>query len=175
MKYSRTTPTTLSIGATPSLFGQSLDQIIAMTKQQLAVTRSVEQMTIKIYSFKVAGTADERAALKVFVLAGAFADEEDLGVGIPLTKDGVRPRLAQPAFRAPADFVLVQHGGSQGHGRRLHEGLERLGFELFGERGAAWFDNARPSEFRFVEAGPASATSGSECASRSSENDEKYG
>src|SRR5206468_644009 len=57
---------------------------------------------------QITGAADERAALEVFVFAGAFADEHNLGVGIAFAEDRVRSLLAQPAARAALDLVLVQ-------------------------------------------------------------------
>src|SRR5262249_7827756 len=54
------------------------------------------------------GAADERAAAEVLAFAGAFADEEDLRVGVALAEYRIRARLVQAAARAAFDFVGVE-------------------------------------------------------------------
>ena len=53
---------------------------------------------------QVAGAADERPAEPVLVEARALADEDDLGVGAALARDGVRAGLVEPAAGAGADL-----------------------------------------------------------------------
>ena len=53
---------------------------------------------------QAAGATDERSALAVLVGTRALADEQDLGVGVALAGDGLRPRLVQPAAGADPDL-----------------------------------------------------------------------
>jgi predicted dehydrogenase len=62
-----------------------------------------------------------------------------------------------------ATFTATFAGGGAAtfSASRVAYGLPNsLGFELFAERGAATFDQARPAEFGFIDGGPASATQG---------------
>ena len=47
---------------------------------------------------------DERAALPILVLPGPLADDHDLGLGVALTRHGLRPRLVEAAVRTDPDF-----------------------------------------------------------------------
>ena len=53
---------------------------------------------------KLAGAADERQALLVFVVAGSFTDEYQFGIGIAGAKNDVRARWSELAALAVADF-----------------------------------------------------------------------
>ena len=53
---------------------------------------------------EVAGPADEWPALPVLVEARPLADEDDLGLGVALARDGLGPRLVETAVRAGADL-----------------------------------------------------------------------
>ncbi len=62
-----------------------------------------------------------------------------------------------------ATFTATFAGGGAAtfSASRVAYGLPNsLGFELFAERGAATFDQARPAEFGFIDGAPASATQG---------------
>ena len=50
------------------------------------------------------GAADERPALAILVEARALADEDDLGVGVALARDGLGARLVQTTLRADPDL-----------------------------------------------------------------------
>jgi hypothetical protein len=52
----------------------------------------------------LAGPADERAALAVFIFARGLADERDPRPGVALAGDGIRPRLGQLALLALGDL-----------------------------------------------------------------------
>ena len=53
---------------------------------------------------EVAGAAHEWPALPILVEARALADEDDLGLGVALARDGLRPRLVETAVRARSDL-----------------------------------------------------------------------
>src|SRR5574340_650391 len=62
------------------------------------------------------GSTDERAALAVLVEARPLADEDHLGVGAPLARDGPRPRLVEATPGADADLRRdgLERGGALG-------------------------------------------------------------
>ena len=72
---------------------------------------------------QLSGAPDERSAGGVLLHARRLADEDQVGVGICLTEDGLCPPLAELASRAVPDLADV-------------DGLERLGL-LLGRHGGA--------------------------------------
>lgn len=74
---------------------------------------------------ELAGSPDEGDALFVFLLAGAFADEEELGLGITVGEDGVGARAVEGAEGAVGDGGL---SGLQGSVSGLLCSCSRLGF-----------------------------------------------
>jgi hypothetical protein len=56
---------------------------------------------------QLAGASDEGPALEILVFAGAFADEDDRGIGVAFAKYRVGAGLTQPAAGAAADLIVV--------------------------------------------------------------------